>query len=173
MVHVKIVDELSMRNGLRPIRRPLSEANAPRTTEADATEQAEESAEEDLPTSGPLPPDLDLMDDQELQDHLRDLVREDGQVDMHELEIITLTVSSTLKARSQASPSTRSFLNILTRMQEIVDRLEVERLAGNVKIVGKKKKPKIFSPARFRTRTVRRHRRYCADGRGRLDLRTS
>lgn len=157
MVHVKIVDELSMRNGLRPIRRPLSEANAPRTTEADATEQAEESA----------------MDDQELQDHLRDLVREDGQVDMHELEIITLTVSSTLKARSQASPSTRSFLNILIRMQEIVDRLEVERLAGNVKIVGKKKKPKIFSPARFRTRTVRRHRRYCADGRGRLDLRTS
>ena len=56
--------------------------------EADAAGQEEESAEGDPPPNGPLPPDLELMDDEELQDHLRELVSGDGQIDMHELQLI-------------------------------------------------------------------------------------
>jgi len=48
------------------------------------------------------------MDDEELQDHLRDLVREDGQVDMHELQIIARNGVVFSKARSRANPNTRS-----------------------------------------------------------------
>jgi DnaK suppressor protein len=50
--------------------------------EVDAARRAAESTEEESPASGPLSPDLELMDDEELQDHLRELVSGDGQVDM-------------------------------------------------------------------------------------------
>ncbi len=56
--------------------------------EGDAAGQAEESAEEDPPAGRHCHQTLELMDDEELQDHLRDLVSEGGQVDMHELQII-------------------------------------------------------------------------------------
>ena len=100
--------------------------------EADAAGQAEESGEEETPASGPLPPDLDLMDDQELQDHLRELVSEDGQVDMHELQIIARNGVIYLEGALPSEPEHAILLNILTDVagvQEIVDHLEVERLA--------------------------------------------
>jgi DnaK suppressor protein len=100
--------------------------------EEDAAGQAEESAEEEPPASGSLPPDLELMDDEELQDHLRDLVSEDGQVDMHELQIIARKGVVYLEGALPSEPEHAILLNILTDVagvQEIVDHLEVERLA--------------------------------------------
>jgi DnaK suppressor protein len=100
--------------------------------EEDAAGQAEESAEEEPPASGSLPPDLELMDDEELQDHLRDLVSEDGQVDMHELQIIARNGVIHLDGALPSEPERAILLNILTDVagvQEIVDHLEVERLA--------------------------------------------
>src|SRR5919106_4454494 len=46
------------------------------------TEQGDEP-----PATGHLPPDLEQLDDEELAQHLTELVREDGQVDMNELQI--------------------------------------------------------------------------------------
>jgi DnaK suppressor protein len=124
----------------RPIGEERLEAN-PTTTfcsdcaseeEADAAGQAEETAEEIPPARGPLPPDLELMDDQELQDHLRDLVSEDGQVDMHELQIIARNGVIYLEGALPSEPEHAILLNILTDVagvQEIVDQLEIERLA--------------------------------------------
>ena len=124
----------------RPIGEDRLEAN-PTTTfcgdcaseqEGDAAGQAEESAEEDPPASGPLPPDLELMDDGELQDHLRDLVSEGGQVDMHELQIIAHNGVIYLEGALPSEPEHAILLNTLTDVagvQEIVDHLEVERLA--------------------------------------------
>jgi DnaK suppressor protein len=124
----------------RPIGEERLEAN-PTTTfcgdcaaqeEGDAAGEAEEAAEEDSPASGPLPPDLELMDDQELQDHLRDLVSEDGQVDMHELQIIARNGVVYLEGALPSEPEHAILLNILTDVagvQEIVDHLEMERLA--------------------------------------------
>jgi DnaK suppressor protein len=100
--------------------------------EADAVGQVEESAEQDSAESAPLPPDLALMDDQELQDHLRDLVSEDGQIDMHELQIIARNGVIHLEGALPSEPEHAILLNILTDvagLQEIVDHLEVERLA--------------------------------------------
>ena len=54
------------------------------------------------------------MDDQELQDHLRDLISEDGQVDMHDLQIIARNGMWLSRRRFQASRSTAILLNILT-----------------------------------------------------------
>jgi DnaK suppressor protein len=100
--------------------------------EEDAIGQAGEPAEEEPPASGSLPPDLELMDDQELQDHLRDLVSEDGQVDMHELQIIARNGVVYLEGALPSEPEHAILLNILTDVagvQEIIDHLEVERLA--------------------------------------------
>src|SRR5918993_386827 len=100
--------------------------------EAELAGQAEESAEEESPASGPLPPDLELMDDEELRDHLRDLVSEDGQVDMHELQIIAHNGVIYLEGALPSEPEHAILLNTLTDVagvQEIVDHLEVERLA--------------------------------------------
>ena len=71
------------------------------------------------------------MDDQELQDHLRDLVSEDGQVDMHELQIVARNGVVYLEGALPSEPEHAILLNILTDVagvQEIVDHLEVERL---------------------------------------------
>jgi RNA polymerase-binding transcription factor DksA len=62
------------------------------------------------PDSAPLPPDLDILDDDELRDRLFELIREDGQVHT-EHDIL---------------------LNILTDVagvEEIKDNLEIQRLA--------------------------------------------
>ena len=100
--------------------------------EADGRERAETSAEEDSPASGPLPPDLELMDDRELEDHLRELVSEDGQVDMHELQIVARNGVVYLEGALRSEPERAILNNILTDVagvQEIVDHLEIERLA--------------------------------------------
>ena len=100
--------------------------------ETDAAGQAEESAQEDTPESGTLPPDLALMDDEELQEHLRELVAEDGQVDMHELEIVARNGVVYLEGSVPSEPEHAILLNILTDIagvQEVVDHLEVQRLA--------------------------------------------
>ena len=72
------------------------------------------------------------MDDEELQDHLRDLVREDGQVDMHELQIIARNGVVFLEGALPSEPEHAILMNILTDVagvQAIVDHLDVERLA--------------------------------------------
>ena len=100
--------------------------------EADAAGQEEESAEGDPPPSGPLPPDLELMDDEELQDHVRELVSGDGQVDMHKLQLIARNGAVYLEGALPSEAEHSILLNILTDVagvQEIVDHLEIERLA--------------------------------------------
>ena len=88
--------------------------------------QPEQGAEE--PETGRLPPDLEQLDDDELAEHLTELVREDGQVEMDELQIRARNGVVYLEG---AVPSEHEILlNILTDIagvQEIVDNLEVQR----------------------------------------------
>ena len=90
---------------------------------ADGGERAEESAEEDSPASGPLPPDLELMDDRELEDHLRELVNEDGQVDMHELQIIARNGVVYLEGALPSEPERAILHNILTDVAGVQETL--------------------------------------------------
>ena len=87
---------------------------------------------EDLPQSGRLPPDLDQLDDEELAAELLDMIREDGQLDMEEIQLHARKGVVYLEG---AIPSEherdilRSILTDVAGVQEIVDNLEVERLA--------------------------------------------
>jgi len=111
----------------------------PTTTLCAACAAAEENrartgdeAEEERPDRGKLPPDLDQLDDQELQDHLSELVREDGRVDMQELQIQARNGVVYLEGAVPSESQHAVLSNILTDVagiQEIVDHLEVQRLA--------------------------------------------
>jgi len=91
-----------------------------------------EEANEIIPDVGRLPPDLEHFDDQELETHLSDLVREDGQVDMDELQIVVRRGVVHLEGAVPSEPEHEVLLNVLTDVagiQDIVDHLEVQRLA--------------------------------------------
>jgi hypothetical protein len=79
-----------------------------------------------------LPPDLDLLDDDELRDRLLELIREDGQVDTEELQITTRNGVVFLEGAVPSETEHEMLLNILTDVagiREINDNLEVQRLA--------------------------------------------
>ena len=91
------------------------------------TEAPEEAAQ-----GARLPPDLALLDDEELQEHLLELVREDGQVDTEELRIIARNGVIHLEGAVPSEEEQEVLLNILTDVagvQEIVNTLEIRRLA--------------------------------------------
>lgn len=87
---------------------------------------------EDIPQAGPLPPDLDGLDDEDLQEHLFQLVREDGQVDSDELQIVARRGVVYLEGAVPSDTEHDVLLSILTDVagiREIVDHLEIQRLA--------------------------------------------
>jgi DnaK suppressor protein len=90
------------------------------------------AAGEDTPERGRLPPDLEQLDDEELSGHLADLVREDGQVEMDELEIRAHNGVVFLEGAVPSESQHEVVLRVLTDVagiQEIADNLEVQRLA--------------------------------------------
>jgi hypothetical protein len=96
-------------------------------TQVGETEQGDEP-----PKVGRLPPDLEQLDDEELSEHLSELVREDGQVDMNELQIGARSGVVYLEGAVPSESEHDVLLNILTDVagiQEIVDNLDVQRLA--------------------------------------------
>jgi RNA polymerase-binding transcription factor DksA len=87
---------------------------------------------EPVPDSALLPPDLDVLDDDELRDRLSELIREDGQVDTEELQISTRNGVVFLEGAVPSEIEHEMLLNILTDVagvREIKDNLEIERLA--------------------------------------------
>lgn len=87
---------------------------------------------EELPQTGELPPDLEILDDHELADYLAELIRDDGRIDAHELRISAQNGLVYLEGALPSEPQHQMLLNLLTDIagvQEIVDHLEIERLA--------------------------------------------
>jgi len=99
--------------------------------EVGSTTQAEET-EEEVPESGPIPPDLALLSDEEIEEELWEQIRDDGRVESEELEIAcrkgVVFLSGALPSRSQHSILMQLATDVLG-FQEIVDRTEVEQLA--------------------------------------------
>jgi DnaK suppressor protein len=109
--------------------------------------QPEQGAEE--PETGRLPPDLEQLDDEELAEHLAELVREDGRVEMDELQIRARNGVVYLEGAIPSEPQHEILLNILTDIagvQEIVDNLEVQRLAWERDDRSKKEPAKEVQP---------------------------
>lgn len=88
--------------------------------------------EEEIPASGGVPPDLSFLSDEELEEVIRDQVREDGRVEDQELEV---TCRNGVVLLSGALPSERErsiLLQLVTDVlgfQDVVDHMEVEELA--------------------------------------------
>lgn len=87
---------------------------------------------EQAPDAAPLPPDLDILGEDELRDRLFELIREDGQVDTEELQISTGNGVVFLEGAVPSQTEHEMLLNILTDVagvREIKDNLEIQRLA--------------------------------------------
>jgi DnaK suppressor protein len=122
-------------------RRPIGEQrlrSMPTTTvcrecsERMETQLGEMEQGDEPPEAGRLPPDLEQLDDEELAEHLTELVREDGQVDMNELQIAARSGVVYLEGALPSESERDVLLNILTDVagiQEIVDNLDIQRLA--------------------------------------------
>jgi len=100
--------------------------------EAQATAPLSDEESAIIPGTGKLPPDLDILDDQELAAHLEELIRDDGRIDMHELRISAQKGVIYLEGALPSEPEHQMLLNFLTDVagiQEIIDHLEIQRLA--------------------------------------------
>ena len=122
----------------RPIAEDRLRSNPTAMLCVDCSAREEEAQEEmepreaDAAARAPLPPDLELLDDNELATHLTELVREDGQVDIEELRISAENGVVVLEGAVPSEAEHRILLAILTDVggiQELDDRLEIVRLA--------------------------------------------
>ena len=97
--------------------------------EADAPMSEEETTH--VPKTGGLPPDLEILDDQERTGYLEELIREDGRIDMQELHVSTQSGVVYLEGALPSEPERQILLNLITDVagvQDIVDHLEIQRL---------------------------------------------
>jgi DnaK suppressor protein len=81
--------------------------------------------------AGPLPADLSLMTDREIEAALRELVGEDGRIDMDELRIVCRHGVVYLDGAVPSTAEHQMLLKLVTDIggfQEVVDRLQVKEI---------------------------------------------
>ena len=88
-------------------------------------------SEEEAPVghTGPVPPDLSLMTDREVEAVLHELVREDGRIDMDELRIVPRHGVVYLDGAVPSETEHQMLLKLITDIegfQEVVDRVQVK-----------------------------------------------
>ena len=114
---------------LEPSDLAAAEENIDSNVEGAGDHNPQEVEEEDLPDSGRVPPDLSLLSDEELRDVIYDQVRDDGRVEMEELQV---TCRNGVVILNGALPSEREhsiLLQLITDVlgfEEVVNHLEVE-----------------------------------------------
>ncbi|HVO22944.1 MAG TPA: TraR/DksA C4-type zinc finger protein [Candidatus Margulisiibacteriota bacterium] len=89
--------------------------------------------EEEAPASrsGPLPTDLSLMTDREVETALRERVHEDGRIDMDELRIVCRHGAVYLDGAVPSEAEHQMLLKLVTDIegfQEVIDRLQVKEI---------------------------------------------
>ena len=92
-------------------------------------EETEEA--EDTPRSGSIPADLSSLTDREIEQELRDRVRDDGRVDMEELRLVCRHGVVHLDGRVPSEPEHQILLKLMTDVagfEEVVDRVQVEEI---------------------------------------------
>jgi len=83
---------------------------------------------EETPSSGKVPPDLTSLSERELEDYLREQVREDGRVDMEELRLVCRHGVVHLEGALPSEAEHSILLALLTDvigLQEVVDHLQI------------------------------------------------
>jgi DnaK suppressor protein len=87
--------------------------------------------EEEPPRKGILPGDLELLSDRELEEALREMIREDGRVDMEELRVVARHGVVYLDGALPSEVEHQILLKLLTDIagvKEIVDRLQINEI---------------------------------------------
>lgn len=100
--------------------------------EGDVADSTLDEEEEDLSRSGPIPPDLLLLSDDEIEEAILEQIDEDGRIETEELTVThrqgCVFLSGALPSRTQHSILLQIITDVLG-FQEVVDRIEVEQLA--------------------------------------------
>jgi RNA polymerase-binding transcription factor DksA len=85
--------------------------------------------EEEAPRSGPIPPDLQLFSDRELETMLREQVQNDGRVDMDELRIVcrhgVVHLEGVLPSETEHSVLRQLIADVMG-IEEIVDHIQIK-----------------------------------------------
>jgi RNA polymerase-binding protein DksA len=91
----------------------------------------EAEALEEVAHTGPVPPDLGLMTDREIEATLHELVHEHGRIDMHELRIVPRHGVVYLDGAVPSEAEHQMLLKLITDIEgfrEVVDRLQVKEI---------------------------------------------
>jgi RNA polymerase-binding protein DksA len=90
------------------------------------------AAEAEVPPAGPVPADLRLLSDRELEASIKELVRQDGRVDTDELRLLcrhgVVYVDGAVPSETEHRILTK-LLTDVAGLREIVDRLRVQELS--------------------------------------------
>jgi len=100
--------------------------------ELDTSAPAADTSDEDIPRSGPVPPDFLLLDDKEIEAAIWEQIHDDGRIETEELRLNyrrgVVLLHGALPSRAEHSILLQLLTDVLG-FQEVVDRVEVEQLA--------------------------------------------
>ncbi|HXG52457.1 MAG TPA: TraR/DksA C4-type zinc finger protein [candidate division Zixibacteria bacterium] len=105
--------------------------------------------EPEAPAPLPVPPDLTLLDDAELEEAIREHLKEDGRVDTQELRIVCRKGTVHLSGALPSEPERLILLQIITDVlgiKEVVDRIQVEPLLWEREDRSREKPPEEIPP---------------------------
>jgi RNA polymerase-binding transcription factor DksA len=85
----------------------------------------------ETPPTAPVPADLSLLSDQELTEAIKEQVKEDGRIDLHELHVVcrkgVVYLSGLLPSQAEHQLLLQTLTDVMG-LEEIVDHLEIEEL---------------------------------------------
>jgi len=90
-----------------------------------------EEGEEAVPRAGVLPPDINLLSDRELASSVRDLIRDDGRIDMDELRLVCRHGVVYLDGALPSAGEHQVLLKLLTDVvgfPEVVDHVQIKEI---------------------------------------------
>jgi hypothetical protein len=105
--------------------------------------------ETETPSKGPVPGDLNLLEDTELAEVIREHLKEDGRIDTEELRIVcrkgVVHLSGALPSELEHQIVLQTVTDVIG-LEEIVDRIQVEELLWERERRSKEKPPEVLAP---------------------------
>jgi RNA polymerase-binding transcription factor len=103
----------------------------------------------ETPSKGPVPNDLNLLEDTELAEVIREHLKEDGRIDTEELRIVcrkgVVHLSGALPSDAEHQIVLQTVTDVIG-LEEVVDRIQVEELLWERESRTKEKPPEVLPP---------------------------